>query len=77
VAQRAQAQIFRENAIACLAPDGAGMLMLKIRSITQSLSTRAVLAAARRELTAGNLAPGEAVELHPFSREHLALPVSS
>lgn len=76
VAQRAQAQIFRENAMACLAPDGAGLLMLKVRSITQRQSTRAVLAGARRELTAGGLAPGDAVELNPFSREHLALPVA-
>ena len=76
VAQRAQAPIFRENATACLAPDGAGLLMLKVRSITQSLSTRAVLTAARRELSAGGLTPGDAIELNPFSREHLALPVA-
>lgn len=75
VAQRAQAQIFRENARACLRPDGAGLLMLKVRSVSQRLSTRAVLGAARRELVAGGLAPRDAVELHPFSREHLAVPV--
>lgn len=77
VAQRAQAQIFRENAGACLAADGAGLLMLKVRSITQSLTTRAVLGAARRELVAGGWRTADAVELHPFSREHLALPVGA
>ncbi|MCI4336236.1 MAG: fibrillarin-like rRNA/tRNA 2'-O-methyltransferase [Thermoplasmata archaeon] len=77
VAQRAQAQIFRENALACLAPAGEGLLMLKVRSITQSLTTRAVLGAAKRELEAGHLSVRESIELTPFSREHLALRIGS
>ncbi len=75
VAQRGQARIFTENASACLRRGGRGLLMLKVRSVSQSLSAREVVADAREELLARRLTVGAPVDLAPFSREHLALPV--
>ncbi|MCI4357593.1 MAG: fibrillarin-like rRNA/tRNA 2'-O-methyltransferase [Thermoplasmata archaeon] len=76
VAQRAQARIFGENANACLNPSGRGLLMLKVRSISQSRTARSVVAEARRELAASGLSIGPEVDLAPFSRDHLAVPVT-
>jgi len=76
IAQRGQASIFAENASACLAPNGRGLLMLKIRSISQSRSPRSVLSEARGALTRARLSAREAVDLAPFSRDHLTVPVS-
>lgn len=75
VSQRGQARIFVENAQACLRSGGRGLLMLKVRSISQSLSVAEVLRSARRELREAGLTVGDAVDLAPFSREHLALPI--
>ena len=75
VAQRAQARIFRENAAACLGRPGRGLLMLKVRSVSQARCARSVAAEARRELVAGGLTVGREVDLAPFSRDHLALPM--
>lgn len=75
VAQRDQVRIFGENALACLSAGGRGLLMLKVRSISQSRHPRAVLAGARAELARQRLAPGAAVDLAPFSRDHWAVPV--
>jgi len=75
IAQRGQAGIFAENASACLGADGRALLMLKVRSISQSRSSRSVLAEARGELARRGLTAGDAVDLAPFSREHLAVPV--
>jgi len=75
IAQRGQAGIFAENASACLAPNGRALLMLKVRSISQSRSSRSVLAEARGELARAGLTAGDAIDLAPFSREHLAVPV--
>jgi fibrillarin-like pre-rRNA processing protein len=71
VAQRDQVRIFGENATTCRAR--AGILMLKIRSVTQRDSPTRVVRDARRELATAHLAPGEAVDLGPFSRAHVAL----
>ena len=76
IAQRGQAGIFAENALACLAPKGRGLLMLKVRSISQSRPARSVLTEARGELARHGLAAREAIDLAPFSREHLAVPVT-
>jgi fibrillarin-like pre-rRNA processing protein len=73
VAQRDQSRIFRENAAACRAE--RGILMLKIRSVTQRLPPNQVVREARRELAASGVRVGEGVDLGPFSREHVALPV--
>jgi fibrillarin-like pre-rRNA processing protein len=73
VAQRDQTRIFRENASACRAR--TGVLMLKIRSVTQRSPPPRVVRDARRDLAAGGLTVGEPVDLGPFSREHVALPV--
>ena len=73
VAQRTQAAIFRENAAVCLRQGGDGLLMLKVRSVTQARPTRAVLAEARREAEAGGLRVMETVDLGPFSRDHAAI----
>lgn len=77
VAQRTQARIFVENANACLRPKGRGLLMLKVRSITQSRPAREVLEETRAELAGSGLSTGGAVDLAPFSRGHLAVPVSA
>ena len=75
VAQRAQARIFLENARACLRRDGRGLLMLKVRSVTQSRPAGEVVREARRTLDAGGLPIRSAVDLAPFSRQHTALRV--
>ena len=71
VAQRDQSRIYRENAAACRAK--RGILMLKIRSVTQRLPPNRVVRESRRELDAAGLSVGEGVDLGPFSREHVAL----
>ena len=76
VAQRAQAQIFSENARACLREGGSGLLMLKIRSVTQRRPARAIVTEARRTLEADGRRVGDPVDLAPFARDHVALPVA-
>ena len=75
VAQRHQASIFVENARACLAPGGSGVLMLKVRSVTQRRPGPVVVREARAELQRAGLAVRAEVALAPFSREHVALVV--
>jgi len=77
IAQRNQAGIFVENARACLAPKGRGILMLKVRSVTQQRPTAAVVREARSTLSAARLTVTYETSLAPFSREHVALAVSS
>lgn len=75
VAQRNQTQIFVENAHACLAKRGRGILMLKVRSVTQRRLPASVVGAARRELLDGGFhILGEAA-LSPFARDHVAFAV--
>lgn len=71
VAQRDQPRIYRENAATCRVR--RGILMLKIRSVTQRLPPNQVVRESRRELAAAGLKVGEGVDLGPFSREHVAL----
>jgi fibrillarin-like pre-rRNA processing protein len=73
IAQRAQAAIFAENALVALAPQGLGVLMLKIRSVTQRRPAGEVVRTARRELEVAGLPVHAEVSLAPFSREHVAL----
>ncbi len=75
VAQRNQAQIFVENARACLAPGKAGVLMLKVRSVTQRGSAAAIVREARRVLADAGFTLRSETALDPFSREHVALTV--
>jgi fibrillarin-like pre-rRNA processing protein len=75
VAQRDQSRIFVENAQACLAPHGRGILMLKVRSVTQQRSSEAVARENRAALTRAGLAIDAQLPLAPFAREHLALAV--
>ena len=75
VAQRNQAGIFAENARACLADGGRGVLMLKVRSVTQQRSTSAVVREARATLSSAHLSVAYEVSLAPFAREHVALTV--
>jgi fibrillarin-like pre-rRNA processing protein len=77
VAQRAQAAIFAENADACLAPTGSGLLMLKVRSVTQSRPARAVVEEAKAELTRRHRPVRTNVDLAPYSRDHVALALSA
>lgn len=77
VAQRNQAGIFVENARASLAPGGRGVLMLKVRSVTQQRPTAAVVREARQALAAAHLAVVYETPLTPFSRDHVALAVSA
>jgi fibrillarin-like pre-rRNA processing protein len=76
IAQRGQAQIFGENADACLAPSGAGLLMLKVRSVTQSRSAGSVVDESRRELARHGLSVRSSRDLAPFTREHVALSIA-
>ena len=75
LSQRTQASIFAENARVALAEDGQGLLMLKVRSITQSRPAGRVAAEARTVLTKGGLTVRSSVDLLPFSREHQALSI--
>ena len=77
VAQRNQAAIFVENARACLAPGGTGILMLKVRSVTQRRPGPAVVREARGELQRGGLSVRAEITLAPFSKDHVALLVTS
>jgi len=77
IAQRNQAGIFVENARACLVPGGRGILMLKVRSVTQQRPTAAVVREARMALSAARLRVTYETPLPPFSREHVALAVSA
>jgi len=77
IAQRNQAGIFVENARACLAAGGRGVLMLKVRSVTQQRPTAIVVREARSAISAGRLRVEYETTLVPFSREHVALAVSA
>jgi fibrillarin-like pre-rRNA processing protein len=73
VAQRDQARIFVENVRACLSPHGRGILMLKVRSVTQRRPSAAVVREARTELARGGLRVVAEPSLAPFARDHVAL----
>lgn len=77
VAQRNQAAIFVENARACLAPAGSGILMLKVRSVTQQRSTETIAREARAFLARAGFPPRSETSLAPFSRDHVAYLVGS
>lgn len=77
VAQRNQAAIFVENARACLAPGKTGVLMLKVRSVTQQRSTAAIVREARSELGRAGLDVRSETSLAPFSRDHVAFVLGS
>jgi len=73
VAQRDQARIFVDNARATLAPGGRGILMLKVRSVTQRRPSASVVREARGELVRGGFKITSETSLAPFSRDHVAL----
>ncbi len=73
LAQRNQAEVFLENASSCLVRDGSGMLMLKVRSVTQRKPTAAVVADTRELLTRQGWSVVDQRALGPFSRDHVAL----
>ena len=75
VAQRDQVRIFRENAEVGLAVDGRGLLMLKVRSVTQRRAASAVVRESRAELGRAGLSVDAEWSLEPFAREHVALAV--
>ncbi|MCI4330785.1 MAG: fibrillarin-like rRNA/tRNA 2'-O-methyltransferase [Thermoplasmata archaeon] len=76
VAQRTQAQIFAENAEACLRGGGRGILMLKVRSVTQRRSGPSVVAEARRTLEQRGWKVRATEDLTPFARDHIALMIT-
>jgi fibrillarin-like pre-rRNA processing protein len=76
IAQRNQADVFAENATACLSASGSGLLMLKVRSVTQRRSVSAVVAESRTILTRQGLRVVDQRSLAPFSRDHVALAVN-
>ncbi len=73
VAQRDQTAIFAENAAATLARDGVGLLMLKVRSVTQRKPVGQVIREAQQELARSGLRSRGSVDLAPFAREHLGI----
>jgi len=75
VAQRNQAGIFVENARACLAEHGRGLLMLKVRSVTQRGTSASVVREARTTLAGAGFSVREETPLAPFAREHVALSI--
>jgi len=77
IAQRNQAAIFVENARACLAPGGYGVLMLKVRSVTQQRPTATIVREARGAIVRAGFEVRHETSLAPFSREHVAFTVHS
>ncbi len=77
IAQRAQARIFLDNAQACLAATGRGILMLKVRSVTQRRPASAIVQESRSTLVGGGFRVDVGTPLVPFSKEHVALVVHS
>jgi fibrillarin-like pre-rRNA processing protein len=75
VAQRDQVRIFRENAEACLRSKGRGLLMLKVRSVTQRRPAAAVVRESRSALTQAGLRLDGEWALEPFARDHAAIAV--
>lgn len=75
VAQRGQGRIFLENADAMLRRDGRGLLMLKVRSVSQARTARSVVEETRRELAARGRTVLTQTDLSPFSRDHVALEI--
>ncbi|MCI4323010.1 MAG: fibrillarin-like rRNA/tRNA 2'-O-methyltransferase [Thermoplasmata archaeon] len=73
VAQRNQSAIFADNAAASLAPGGVGLLMLKVRSVTQRQGSSAIVAETRRILADRGFALQDSVDLSPFARDHVAI----
>ncbi len=73
IAQRTQAAIFTENARTFLSSEGRGLMMLKVRSVTQTRPAPAIVHAARTELAHGGFTVLSESPLVPFSREHTAL----
>lgn len=73
VAQRNQGAIFAENARATLSSGGRGILMLKVRSVTQRGPAGAVVRETRRVLAEAGLETRAEVSLAPFARDHVAL----
>jgi fibrillarin-like pre-rRNA processing protein len=76
IAQRRQAAIFVENAAVALAPEGIGLLMLKVRSVTQSRPVAAIVHEARSLLEREGFHVRSETSLAPFSRDHVAFVVS-
>lgn len=75
IAQRNQAEVFAENAVAMLSSGGRALLMLKVRSVTQRRPVAAVVAESRVILTRQGLQVVDQRSLTPFSRDHVALAV--
>ena len=73
VAQRDQTRIFRENAEACLGRDGRGLVMLKVRSVTQRRATSAIVKESRAELASSGFRVAGEWSLSPFARDHVAI----
>ncbi len=76
VALRNQAGVFVENVAACLRSGGTGLLMLKVRSVTQRRSIAAVTGESREILSGHGLRIVDQRALGPFSRDHVALAVT-
>jgi fibrillarin-like pre-rRNA processing protein len=76
IAQRNQVAVFIENAGACLSASGTGLLMLKVRSVTQRGSVGQVVAESKTALGRGGLRIVDQRPLTPFSRDHVALAVT-
>ena len=75
VAQRDQVRIFRENAEVMLRRGGRGLLMLKVRSVTQRKPVGAIVRESRLALQRAGLSVVGEWPLGPFSKEHVALAV--
>lgn len=72
VAQRDQVDIFLQN-LRFLRPGGAGLLMVKARSVDVAARPRDVYAKARRSLADAGLDVLQVVELDPYERDHAAI----
>lgn len=75
VAQRNQVAIFAENARTCLERTGRGILMLKVRSVTQRRPPAVVAREAKGQLRTEGFPVWNESGLAPFSREHVAFAV--
>jgi fibrillarin-like pre-rRNA processing protein len=77
VAQRAQTTILLENAATSLTAHGYAVLMLKVRSVTQTRPPRVIAQAAQRDITEAGYRVVRTTDLSPFARDHTAFWMTS
>ena len=77
ISQRNQADIFARNAQLFLKPGGAGVIMVKARSIDVGMNPSKAFALVKEQLETQGLAILDSIELGPYEKDHAALFIKS